>query len=257
MSGLHVLVLAAGKGTRMKSALPKVLHPLSGRPLIDYVLRAAESLEPVTITVIVGHNSDAVRYALAGRPALRFVIQEPQLGTAHAVLQAEPMLGAAKGTLLLLSGDVPLLAPGTLRRVVSTHHEAGAAATVLTATVERPYGYGRIVRTRGAITRIVEERDASPTERTIREINTGVYAFDLEPLFPALQSVAAKNAQGEYYLPDLVAIYRRRRLTVATVNVDNPDEIRGINSRTELAEVGALVRQQKNEEPTSSSAPTP
>jgi bifunctional UDP-N-acetylglucosamine pyrophosphorylase/glucosamine-1-phosphate N-acetyltransferase len=248
MSGLHVLVLAAGKGTRMKSALPKVLHPLSGRPLIDYVLRAAESLEPVTITVIVGHNSDAVRHALAGRPALRFVIQEPQLGTAHAVLQAEPMLGAAKGTLLLLSGDVPLLAPGTLRRVVSTHHEAGAAATVLTATVERPYGYGRIVRTRGAITRIVEERDASPTERTIREINTGVYAFDLEPLFPALQSVAAKNAQGEYYLPDLVAIYRRRRLTVATVNVDNPDEIRGINSRTELAEVGALVRQQKNEE---------
>jgi bifunctional UDP-N-acetylglucosamine pyrophosphorylase/glucosamine-1-phosphate N-acetyltransferase len=119
---------------------------------------------------------------------------------------------------------------------------------VLTATVERPYGYGRIVRTKGAIARIVEERDASPAERAIREINSGVYAFDLEPLFPALQSVASQNAQGEYYLPDLVAIYRRRGRPVATVSVDNPDEIRGINSRTELADVGALVRQQKNEE---------
>ena len=245
---LHVLVLAAGKGTRMKSALPKVLHRLSGRPLIDYVLRAAETLQPASLTLVVGHNGEAVKTALSGRPGVRFVVQEPQLGTAHAVLQAEPVLGSQRGNLLLLSGDVPLLTPSTLGRLVATHQESGAAATILTATVERPYGYGRIVRNRGQITRIVEERDASPSERTIREINTGVYAFDLEPLFPALQSVAAKNAQGEYYLPDLVAIYRRRRRTVATVGVDTVDEIRGINSRTELAEVGALVRQKKNEE---------
>jgi bifunctional UDP-N-acetylglucosamine pyrophosphorylase/glucosamine-1-phosphate N-acetyltransferase len=247
-SALHVVVLAAGKGTRMKSALPKVLHPLSGRPLIEYVLRTAEALRPASLTLVVGHNGELVKEALPGRPHVRFVTQEPQLGTAHAVLQTESLLGTARGSVLLLSGDVPLLSPSTLARVISTHAEAGAAATVLTAFIERPYGYGRIVRSRGAITRIVEERDASPAERAIREINSGVYLFDLEPLFPALHSVAAKNAQGEYYLPDLVAIYRRRRRTVATVSVDNPDEIRGINSRTELAEVGALVRQQKNEE---------
>ena len=232
----------------MKSAVPKVLHRLSGRTLLDYVLRAAGMLQPTTTTIVIGHQGEAIREALSRRSDIRFVIQEPQLGTAHAVLQGEPLLGGQSGTLLLLSGDVPLLGPQTLRRLVSTHAETDAAATVLTATVERPYGYGRIVRTGGAIARIVEERDASPAERAIREINSGVYAFDLEPLFPALHSVAAQNAQGEYYLPDLVAIYRRRQRAVATVSVENPDEIRGINSRTELAEVGALVRQQKNEE---------
>ena len=248
MTNLHLVILAAGKGTRMKSALPKVLHRLSGRPLIDHVLRAAETLTPATLTLVVGHQGDAVREELATDPRLRFVLQEPQLGTAHAVLQTEPLLAGARGTMLLLSGDVPLLSPATLSRLVTAHEQAGAAATILTAVVDRPYGYGRIVRSKGAITRIVEERDASASERAIREINSGVYAFDLEPLFPALQAVAAQNAQGEYYLPDLVAIYRRRGRPVATVSVDNPDEIRGINSRTELAEVGALLRQQKNEE---------
>lgn len=248
MTSPHVVILAAGKGTRMKSALPKVLHRISGRPLVEYVLRAASALEPATVTLVVGHQGDILRQALAKPPALAFVTQEPQLGTAHALLQTEPLLGGRKGTVILLSGDVPLLSPHTLRRLLQTHTDAGAAATVLTAVVERPYGYGRIVRSQGAIARIVEERDASPAERGIREINSGVYAFDLEPLFPALHSVAAQNAQGEYYLPDLVAIYRRRGRPVATVTVDNPDEIRGINSRTELAEVGALVRQQKNEE---------
>ncbi len=232
----------------MKSSVPKVLHRLSGRTLIDHVLRAADALNPSSITLVIGHQGDLLKRALEGHPRLRFVTQEPQLGTAHAVLQTAPVLQDARGTLLLLSGDVPLLTAATLRQVLTTHSEAEAAATVLTAVVERPYGYGRIVRSQGSIARIVEERDASPTERAIREINSGVYAFELEPLFPALESVAAQNAQGEYYLPDLVAIFRRRGRPVATVSVDNPDEIRGINSRTELAEVGALVRQQKNEE---------
>ena len=227
MPDLHVLILAAGKGTRMKSALPKVLHRLSGRPLLDYVLRAAGTLQPKTMTIVIGHQGEAVREALSHRRDVRFVVQEPQLGTAHAVLQGEPLLGAQSGILLLLSCYVPLLRPDTLRRLVATHAEADAAATVLTATVDRPYGYGRVIRTAGAIARIVEERDASPAERGIREINSGVYAFDLEPLFPALHSVAAQNAQGEYYLPDLVAIYRRRQRAVATVAVENPDEIRG------------------------------
>jgi bifunctional UDP-N-acetylglucosamine pyrophosphorylase / glucosamine-1-phosphate N-acetyltransferase len=248
MSDLHIVILAAGKGTRMKSALPKVLHQISGRPLLEYVFRAAAPLGPASTTVVVGHHGESIERAYAGYPGVGFVRQEPQLGTGHAVLQTEPVLGEATGTLLLLSGDVPLLSSATLEVLVATHQAEQAAATVLTATVERPYGYGRIVRVNDGIARIVEERDASPAERQIREINSGVYAFDLEPLFPALKSIAAQNAQGEYYLPDLVAIYRRRRLPVATVPVEDAREIRGVNSRTELAEVGGIVRQQKNEE---------
>ena len=244
----HVVVLAAGQGTRMKSRLPKVLHRIGNRPLIEHVLRAADSLQPSTITVVIGHEAETVRRVLAGRPSLRFALQVPQQGTAHALRQAEDALTGLTGTLVLLSGDVPLLTPQTLQRLVETHRGAGAAATVVTATVERPYGYGRIVRSGGRIARIVEERDASPSERQIKEINSGIYAFDLEPLFEALRGIASQNAQGEYYLTDLVGIYRRRKLPVETLLIENSQEIRGINSRTELAEVSALVRQKKNEE---------
>ncbi len=248
MSDLHVVVLAAGKGTRMKSELPKVLHRISGLPLLDYVLRAADGLNPSSISVVVGHQANLLQEQLRDRAGIRFARQEPQLGTAHAVLQSEPALSGASGTMLLLSGDVPLLSTGTLEALLRVHQAQSAAATVLTAKLDRPYGYGRIVRSRGAIARIVEERDATPAERAIREINAGVYAFELEPLFPALRSIAAQNAQGEYYLTDLMAIYRRRHLVVASQTVSDATEIRGINSRTELAEVGALVRQKKNEE---------
>jgi bifunctional UDP-N-acetylglucosamine pyrophosphorylase/glucosamine-1-phosphate N-acetyltransferase len=148
----------------------------------------------------------------------------------------------------LLSGDVPLLSTSTLQRLVAAHCGAAAAATVVTATVERPFGYGRIVRVDGEVARIVEERDASPTERQIREINSGIYAFDMSPLFESLSGIASQNAQGEYYLTDLIAIYRRRKLVVKSFGVGDPQEVRGINSRTELAEVSKLVRQQKNEE---------
>jgi bifunctional UDP-N-acetylglucosamine pyrophosphorylase / glucosamine-1-phosphate N-acetyltransferase len=248
MNDLHVVVLAAGKGTRMKSDLPKVLHEISGHPLLEHVLRAADGLTPTSVTVVVGHRAEYLRSRLDGRRGVQFAVQEPQLGTAHAVLQAEALLTGQTGTVLLLSGDVPLLSTATLHRLLQVHLAERAAATVLTALLERPYGYGRIIRSQGQVARIVEERDASPAERAIREINAGVYAFDLEPLFPALRSVASQNAQGEFYLTDLVAIYRRRRLVVASRTVADPAEIRGINSRTELAEVGALVRQKKNEE---------
>ena len=244
----HVAILAAGQGTRMKSTLPKVLHTISGRPLIEHVLRTAEAISPATVTVVVGHKAEAVQTRLSGYPRLQFVVQEPQLGTAHALRQTEAVLAERTGTLVLLSGDVPLLTADTLRRLVEAHRGAAAAATVVTATVERPYGYGRIVRTDGRIARIVEERDASPSERQIHEINSGIYAFDLAPLFEALRSIASQNAQGEYYLTDLIAIYRRRKLPVETLLIDNSQEIRGINSRTELADVSRLVRQQKNEE---------
>ena len=244
----HIVILAAGQGTRMKSTLPKVLHEVGGLSLIDHVLKTADSVTPASVTVVVGHKADNLREHLGGRPGTRTVVQEPQLGTAHALRQTEAVLRGKTGTLVLLSGDVPLLTQKTVQGLLDTHRRANAAATVVTATVERPYGYGRIVRTGGRIARIVEERDASAAERQIREINSGIYAFDLEPLFDALQGIASQNAQGEYYLTDLIAIYRRRKLPVETLMVSNPDEIRGINSRTELAEVSRIVRQNKNEE---------
>jgi bifunctional UDP-N-acetylglucosamine pyrophosphorylase/glucosamine-1-phosphate N-acetyltransferase len=232
----------------MKSQRPKVLHAIAGRTLIERVLDIATAIEPATVTLVVGHGADAVREHLAPRPGLDFVVQQPQLGTAHALQQAEPMLAGKTGTVILLSGDVPLLNGRTLAQLVETHRGAGAAATVVTATVDQPYGYGRIVRTKGRIARIVEERDASPPQRQIKEINSGIYAFDLAPLFEALRGIASQNAQGEYYLTDLIAIYRRRRLPVETLLIENAHEIRGINSRSELADVGRIVRQTKNEE---------
>jgi bifunctional UDP-N-acetylglucosamine pyrophosphorylase/glucosamine-1-phosphate N-acetyltransferase len=247
---IHVVVLAAGKGTRMKSQIPKVLHRISGQTVVERVLRTAAALSPASITLVVGHGADLVQASLAHFPLapLQFVVQEQQLGTGHALLQARPVLEGRTGTVVLLSGDVPLLTVDTLRSLVSTHAEAGAAATVVTANFARPFGYGRIVRSSGRITKIVEERDASPAQRAITEINSGIYAFDLAPLFGALDAIGTANNQGEYYLPDLVAIYRKQKKTVTTWTVARPDEIRGINSRTELAEVASMVRQQKNEE---------
>jgi bifunctional UDP-N-acetylglucosamine pyrophosphorylase/glucosamine-1-phosphate N-acetyltransferase len=216
--------------------------------MLDCVIRSAQSLSPETLTIVVGHAAEAVQSHLSGRNGVQFALQQPQLGTGHALLQTAPLLKDKVGTLVLLSGDVPLLTAATLNTLVTVHCGARAAATVVTATVERPFGYGRIVRVEGEVARIVEERDASPTERQIREINSGIYAFDLAHLFDALGGIASQNAQGEYYLTDLIAIYRRRKLLVKSVLIDDPQEVRGVNSRTELAEVSRLVRQKKNEE---------
>jgi len=242
---VHVVVLAAGKGTRMKSAHPKVLHRLAGLPLIEYVLATAAALHPRSTVVVIGHEAARVRAALTHHRGLAFVVQEPQLGTAHALLTTEPLLAQATGTLVLLSGDVPLLTAETLQTLVDRHTSSQAAATVVTAVVEDPYGYGRIVRVGEQIARIVEEKDATSAERTIREINSGIYAFSLEGLFDAVHSIAAENAQREHYLPDLVAIFRRRGQHVETVTVTNVAEIRGINSRAELAALNRKVREQK------------
>jgi bifunctional UDP-N-acetylglucosamine pyrophosphorylase/glucosamine-1-phosphate N-acetyltransferase len=246
-SDLHIVVLAAGKGTRMKSARPKVLHHVAGLPMIDYVLAAASSLDPRTVTVVVGHQAETLQTALAHRSSLAFVVQEPQLGTAHALLTVAEVLEGASGTLVLLSGDVPLLSAETLKTLVDCHVSRQAAATVVTAMVDQPAGYGRIVRRGGRITRIVEERDATTPEREIREINAGIYAFALDGLFEALRQIAARNAQQEYYLPDLVAIYSERGDRVDTLILPSADEIRGINSRNELEEVSRIVRSHKNE----------
>jgi len=248
MADLHVVILAAGKGTRMKSALPKVLHRVAGAPMIEYVLSTARTLKPRSITVVVGHQSEALRQALSPHSDLVIVVQEPQLGTAHALLTVETALREAKGTVVLLSGDVPLLTSDTLEALVDRHEAARAAATVITATVDEPAGYGRIIRSGGQIARIVEERDATPAERAIREINAGIYAFRLDGLFETLRNIAATNAQREYYLPDIIAVCGTRGLPVETVSVENPEETQGINSRVELATVSRIVRQKKNAE---------
>jgi bifunctional UDP-N-acetylglucosamine pyrophosphorylase/glucosamine-1-phosphate N-acetyltransferase len=248
MSDVHIVILAAGKGTRMKSALPKVLHRVAGLPMIEHVIAAAGRLSPASTTVVIGHHSEAVRGALATYDHIEFVVQEPQLGTAHALLTTAPLLRDRTGTLVLLSGDVPALAGETLESLVQAHADASAAATVLTATVANPRGYGRIVRDGGKIARIVEEKDATPAERAIAEINSGIYAFELDGLFDLVLSIGTANAQREYYLPDLVGMYRGRGQVVETVSVEEVAEIQGINSRMELAEAGRFLRQRKNVE---------
>jgi bifunctional UDP-N-acetylglucosamine pyrophosphorylase/glucosamine-1-phosphate N-acetyltransferase len=246
---LHVVVLAAGKGTRMRSARPKVLHRLAGRPLIEHILSTTNQLDPASTTLVVGHGGDDVKAALAEWSGLEFVTQSPQLGTGHALLQAEPVLAGKSGTVLLLYADVPLLESSTLSRLVEAHHATKASITVLTTEPADPYGYGRIVRDgSNRVTRIVEERDASRDERRIREINSGIYCFALAPLFDGLNHLAADNAQEEYYLTDLVALYYRQRLAVETLRLDTPDELVGVNSRVDLAKVSALMRSRKNRE---------
>ena len=246
MTDVHVVVLAAGRGTRMKSALPKVVHRIAGVPMIEYVLESAARLSPRSTTVVVGYQADAVEEALARQSGLTFVVQEPQLGTAHALLTVEPVLEKATGTLVLLSGDVPLLTANTLKTLVGQQIASGAAATVVTAVVDNPRGYGRVIRSGERIARIVEEKDASSAELEVREINAGIYAFALDGLFEAVRTIAALNSQKEYYLPDLVAIYHRRGLVVETVAASSPVEIQGINSLADLAAVSRVVRQAKN-----------
>ena len=231
----------------MKSSRPKVLHPLGGRPIVEHVLRTTDQLKADRTVLVIGHGADEVRGALGHRPNLEFAVQSPQLGTGHALLQAESHLTDKTGTVLLLYGDVPLLSAGTLQRLLEAHRAARAAATVLTTELTDPYGYGRVVRDpAGHITRIVEERDASAPEREIREINSGIYAFELAGLFSSLRALATDNAQGEYYLTDLVAAYHRDGRRLETMTLESPEELRGVNSREDLADLTAVLRARKN-----------
>ena len=233
----------------MKSARPKVLHELAGRSIIEHVLGTVDGLRAAASVVVIGHGADQVRAALASRAGLQFVVQSPQLGTGHALMQAAPALKGKSGIVLLVYGDVPLLQTSTLLRLVEHHRSRKAALTVLTMELPDPYGYGRIVRDKkGQIARIVEERDASADQHEIREVNSGIYCFDLKPLFGALDQLASDNAQDEYYLTDLVSIYRQKKLRVETMELESPDELRGVNSRVDLAELGATIRARKNRE---------
>ena len=243
---LASVILAAGKGTRMKSAMPKVLHAVAGLPMACYPARVAQALGSRPTIMVVGHEAVTVETALAAE-GLLFVRQEEQLGTGHALLCARPALAEFAGTLLLLCGDVPLLQQETLQRLLTAHAESGAAVTILTAIMENPYGYGRIVREGDALQRIVEEKDATTAERQICEINTGIYVFAAPFVFEALRGVTRDNAQGEYYLTDVVAAARAAGRRVGAVIAGEAAETMGINDRVQLAEANTLMRRRINE----------
>ncbi len=240
-----VVVLAAGKGTRMRSALPKVLHELAGRPLVDHVTDLATAFaRAADVVVVVGHGAGDVGEHLAGR-GMRTAVQEPQLGTGDAVrVGLSGFVGDAPDAVLVLSGDVPLLRPATLR-ALRQRLETGSAAVLLTARLAEPGSYGRIVRGAGAgagVEAIVEARDAPPEVLALAEVNAGVYAFRFEPLAGALQRLAPDNDQGELYLTDVVALLRAGGLEVTAVVLDDPEEMLGVNTREDLARLEEILQ---------------
>lgn len=244
-----VVVLAAGEGKRMKSSLPKVLHPLLGRTLLGHVLAAAGPLRADRTVVVVGHGADQVRAHLTDvAPAATPVLQERQLGTGHAVRIALDAVPDATGTVVVINGDVPLLRPETVRALVEAHEDAAAAATVLAAEVPDPTGLGRIVRdVQGRLEQIVEERDASPQQRALREINAGIYAFDAARLREALGKLSTDNDQGEEYLTDVFALLRDAGEPVAVHCAADHVETLGCNDRVELSALRRLLRDRVNE----------
>jgi bifunctional UDP-N-acetylglucosamine pyrophosphorylase/glucosamine-1-phosphate N-acetyltransferase len=236
------VILAAGLGTRMKSDTAKVLHRVCGQPMVSYVVEALRAASAERVVVVVGHQRERVRKVLG--PSLEYAVQEQQLGTGHAVMQAAGALRGFPGIVVVANGDVPLLQGETLARLVEYHAVNEMAATVLTAVVPDPSGYGRVLRDDdGNVLRIVEHKDASPEERAVQEINTGMYAFDASLLFPALTHLSSANAQGELYLTDIVEILRDGGHKVGAVAVDDPREGLGVNDRVQLAEADAIMRQ--------------
>ena len=242
---LHVCILAAGQSKRMKSKLSKLLHPLCGRSMILHVQEVVSALSPKVCSVVVGHQRDQIMDALAGKP-IDFVIQEKQQGTAHAVSMFLQQYSSITGTLLVLSGDTPLLSATTLRETVNVHQQENAAITLLTTEYSDPTGYGRIIRTsRGTIQCIVEEADANESEKLVKEVNAGVYAFDIAKLREILPEVQAENKQREYYLPDVIALALEKNWIILPQRVF-PQEVMGINTKAELAEATRLLRKRIN-----------
>jgi bifunctional UDP-N-acetylglucosamine pyrophosphorylase/glucosamine-1-phosphate N-acetyltransferase len=246
MNEVGVIILAAGLGRRMKSSLPKVVHPLNGKPLFLHVLTTARRLNPGKVAIIIGHGAEAVKHAYRSDD-VTWIVQEQQLGTGHAVLCARNSLGEFAGDILILSGDVPLISANTLNALVNLHRHHKASLTLLTALLTEPRGYGRVLRhADGAIAGVVEEQDATDAQQQIEEVNAGVYVASAPFLFSALGKVKNHNEQGEYYLPDAVAIALKQGERVATVKVDDPREVMGINTREELAQMEKTLQERIN-----------
>ncbi len=238
------LVLAAGEGTRMKSHLPKVAHRILGVSMVELVVDAVRSAGVNRVVVVVGHRAEVVRGLLPGETC---VLQEQQLGTGHAVMTGIRALEGLTGSLLVLSGDTPLLTPDTLRRLISAREEAGAAVALLTAHVREPGGYGRILRDAvGAVTGIVEDRDLAPEQRDIDEVNTGTYCFDAAALAAHIHKLTPENAQREYYLTDMIAHLRAGGLGVVAMPTEDPGETIGVNTRVQLAEASKVLQRRIN-----------
>jgi bifunctional UDP-N-acetylglucosamine pyrophosphorylase/glucosamine-1-phosphate N-acetyltransferase len=239
------IILAAGKGTRMKSKIPKVLHKVAGRPLIWYVCDAATQLNTAQNIVVVGYEAEQVKKHL-GRD-FQDIYQEEQLGTGHAVMLAKKAIDAKIQTVVVLCGDAPLLTVETLQMLLEHHAKRRAAVTVLSAFVPDSTGYGRIVRDENCgLKKIVEEKDASAQEKTIKEINSGTYCFNKEQLFVALEEVNPENKQAEYYLTDVIEILQKKQLGCEVVIAKNASEVLGINNKAELAEADRFLRQRIN-----------
>lgn len=244
--GLAVLVLAAGKGTRMKSKTIKVLHPLMGRPMLAHVLNSAKYLNPEKTVVVVGHQAEAVQEAMEGMD-VSFALQKEQLGTGHAVESAKDEFTDFKGTVLILSGDVPLLSPQTMMDFLEAHRQSNVLLSVLTVALQYPANYGRIVRDeKGYLLKIVEARDATMEEYEINEINSGIYAVDSSFLFSAVRELDTDNDQKEYYLTDIVEKLRSSGKPAAAILCPDPEEVMGINDRAELAEAIDILRVKTN-----------
>ena len=247
MSDLVTIILAAGKGTRMKSKLPKVLHKAAGKAMLQHVIDAAREAGADRNIVVTGFGGDMVREAMGEQAGVEYVTQAEQLGTGHAVLQAREKLEGVRGTVMVLCGDTPLLTGALLKNLYEAHKEAKAKATVLTAIMPDATGYGRIIRGEdGSVLKIVEHKDASEEERQVKEVNSGIYCFDIEAMFGALAKVTNDNAQGEYYLTDMVGIYRQIGEPVSALLAEDDSELLGVNSRVQLAQVTKIMQERIN-----------
>jgi bifunctional UDP-N-acetylglucosamine pyrophosphorylase/glucosamine-1-phosphate N-acetyltransferase len=246
MKNFSAVILAAGAGTRMKSSLPKVMHKLSGKPLVKWVIDAVSALKPDSIVVVLGCGAKIVEEYLSDSN-VRFVYQKEQLGSAHAVMQSEKVLKNYDGNILVMSGDVPLIKSSTLLSLIKNNEKTDSAVTILSVKVENPFGYGRIVKKDGFLEKIIEEKDSNLIEKQIKEINSGIYCFD-KNLWKALSKVKPNNAKKEYYITDTVAILKEFGKKASLVTVKDEYEVKGINNRVELSQIETVLKDKKIKE---------